>query len=350
MKRFIEQYEGEIFDLLIIGGGITGAAVAYDAASRGLSVALVEKQDFGCATSAATSKLIHGGLRYLSNLEFALVRESLRERRIMENIAPNLVYPLPVLLTSYNRVPPNDLRTLKKGMIVYDLLSFDKGWTWDKSKKLPRHQTIPPEKVIDLEPAMKKEGLQGGHIFYDCSSIFPERLTLAFVKSAVQYGAKVSNYTKAEGFLQKDEKTVCGIRVKDLLSGKRYALEGKLCVNCGGPWADIILKMVSGGVGDTKMVRSEGIHVITKRLTKNHLVTLPASGGKRYLFKPWRRHTLIGITDRQYAGDPDDYKVTKGSILELLEDVNEFIRDDDRLQYEDILYAYGGLRPLVENT
>jgi len=349
MKRFIEQYGGEIFDLLVIGGGISGAAVAYDAASRGLSVGLVEKQDFGCGTSAATSKLIHGGLRYLANFEFSLVRESLRERRTMENIAPNLVYPLPVLLASYDRAPPNDMKTLKKGMIVYDLLSFDKGWTWDKSKKLPRHQTIPSEKVIELEPVMKKEGLKGGHIYSDCSSIFPERLTLAFIKSGVRHGAMVSNYVKAEGFLMKDEKTVCGIRGKDLLNGKEYELKGKLCINCGGPWADIILGMASGGGGDSRMVRSEGIHVITKRLTKDHMVTLSASGGKGYLFKPWRGRTLIGLTDKEYSGDPDDYNVTKESILDLLENVNKFIRDNDRLKYGDILYAYGGLRPLVEN-
>ena len=136
MKRFIENVPNRTFDLIVVGGGITGAAVAYDAASRGFSVALVEKGDFGGATSAATSKMIHGGLRYLANGEFRLVRESLRERRILSNIAPNFVYPVPVLISNGNR-------SIRIGMFLYDLLSFDKGRTWDASKKVPCHHLFP---------------------------------------------------------------------------------------------------------------------------------------------------------------------------------------------------------------
>ncbi len=135
MKRFMDDYKDESFDVLIIGGGITGAAVAYDAASRGLSVALVEKNDFGWATSAATSKVIHGGLRYLKTFEFGLVRESLNERRIMGNIAPNFVYPTPFMFV-------NPTFVMKVGLFVYDLLAFDKKFTWDKSKEIPNHYPL----------------------------------------------------------------------------------------------------------------------------------------------------------------------------------------------------------------
>ena len=140
MKRFIEDYKGNKFDIIIVGGGITGAAVAYAASSRGMKVAVLEKSDFGGATSAATSKLIHGGLRYLANMEFGLVRESLVERRILGNIAPNFVYPIPFMIPSYRKYK-GGMWMIIAGMFLYDMLSFDKNRTWDKSKGLPNHKT-----------------------------------------------------------------------------------------------------------------------------------------------------------------------------------------------------------------
>ena len=180
MKRFTENYKGEKFDLIIIGGGITGAAVAYDAASRGLSVALIDKKDFGGATSSATSKLIHGGLRYLATMEFGLVRESLRERKTMENIAPNFVYPIATMVTTNKLKITNTSLVIKIGMILYDILSYDKGRTWDRSKKIPLHQSLSREKVIEIEPSVKQDGLQrfGIRLYQH----IPERLT-AFINS-----------------------------------------------------------------------------------------------------------------------------------------------------------------------
>jgi len=191
MERFIDKHSDGEFDLAIVGGGITGAAVAYDAAPRGLSVALVEKQDFGCATSAATSKLIHGGSRYLANYEFSLVRESLRERKTLSNIAPNFVYPQPVLVTFYDDRPDSERWMIKVGMTLYDLLSFDKRSTWDKSKQLPSHKMLSATEILRREPNFRAQGLRGATLFYDCRSLCPERLTLAFVKSAVQAGGKL---------------------------------------------------------------------------------------------------------------------------------------------------------------
>lgn len=151
MKRFIEQQNSAHFDLIIIGGGITGATLAYESSLKGLKVALFEKADFGGATSAATSKLIHGGLRYLNNFEFGLVRESLRERRTLENIAPNFIYPLPFMIPSYNSIK-NNRWILLIGMILYDLLSFDKSFTWDSSKKLRGFKSLSAKKTIKKEP------------------------------------------------------------------------------------------------------------------------------------------------------------------------------------------------------
>ncbi len=174
--------------------------MAYIAAARGLSVALFEKKDYGGATSAATSKLIHGGLRYLANGEIRLVRESLRERRILGNIAPNFVYPLPFIMPNYKKWKGNIWKMLL-GMYLYDMLSYDKKDTWDKGKKLENHKLISHRKTIRVEPNLRKENLRNAFYFFDYQSIFPERLTLAFVKSAAEYGARVSNYSPVEGFI-----------------------------------------------------------------------------------------------------------------------------------------------------
>ncbi len=349
MKRFIETYGGETVDLIVIGGGISGAAVAYDAALRGLSVALVEKQDFGCATSAATSKLIHGGFRYLAQAEFCVVRESLHERRTLENIAPNFVYPLPVMVASYHQSFTDTAWAMKAGMVLYDLLSFDKGRTWSRSKRLPLHRSLAPAAALRLEPALKRRGLRRAFVFYDCQCIFPERLTLAFIKSAVAQGAQAANYAKAEGFLFSSHGSLLGVRVKDILSGRTHELKGRLIINCGGPWADLILGLAKKGMQGGHIRRSEGIHLITKKLANEHMVVSMTAEGRHCFLIPWRGHTLIGTTDKEYIGDPDAYRVTKESVLELLREANETFGLAEPLGFEDVLFAYGGLRPLVES-
>ncbi len=350
MDRFIENYTDEKFDVIVIGGGITGASVAYEAAIRGLKVALLEKKDFSWATSAATSKMIHGGLRYLVNGEIGLVRESLCERRVLENIAPNFVYPWPMMMTHYKKPFKNNKWLVKIGMLVYDALSFDKNFTWDSCKKIPVHKTISPKEVLQQESHVRAEGLTGASIFYDCVSIFPERLTLAFIKSAVGYGAKVSNYSKVEGFLMDSKKNVKGVRVKDLLKNKTCEVAGDVTVNCGGPWADIVLGMAKPKEnGDTTLRRSEGIHIITAKrlLSGDYTVGSMTPEGRHFFLIPWRNHTLIGTTDKPFNGNPDDYCVTKESIMELIEDVNSSF-GDGKLSYADVKHTYGGLRPLVE--
>jgi glycerol-3-phosphate dehydrogenase len=340
LKRFIESHRDQHYDIAVVGGGITGAAVAYDAASRGFSVALIERRDFGAATSAATSKMIHGGLRYLQNLELSLVRESLKERRILGNIAPNLVYPIPFLL-----INPNWL--IKLGMVLYDLLSFDKGMTWDKSKKIPWHRSLSAGKTIDLAPVAGKGQLKGAVAFYDCVSIFPERLTLAFIKSAVDHGSDVANHAEVEKFLRSDEGRITGVSVRDLIKGRSLDIESSLTINCTGPWTDRVLGIARGESGQTKIRRSQGIHLITRKLLDRYALSALDPRGGRVSLMPWRDHTLVGITDSEYLGDPDDYEVTSESVLELLDSVNRSLGVENLLRPEDVLYAYGGLRPLV---
>jgi glycerol-3-phosphate dehydrogenase len=347
MDRFIENHSGKLYDIVIIGGGITGAAVAYEAATRGFSVALVEKGDFGGATSSATSKMIHGGLRYLANFEFGIVRESLKERRVLENIAPNFVYPIPFMVPLYKNSKSNKW-ILEPGMIIYDTLSYDKGFTWDKTKKIPLHQLMPGKKVLELEPVVKKEGLTGGIVFYDCASIIPERLTLAFIKSALKCGANVSNYSKVEDFIKESGK-ITGVIVRDLLNEKTVELRGKMTINCGGPWADLILDIARGKHGSQQIRRSEGIHIVTRKLTNKYVVGALTPGGRHCNILPWRGYSLTGTTDQEYIGNPDDYEVTRARIEDFIREVNGAFADPNMIKYSDILYAYGGLRPLVED-
>lgn len=350
MKRFIENYTGEKFDVAVIGGGISGASVAYEAATRGLKVALLEKNDFSWATSAVTSKMIHGGLRYLVNGEVGLVRESLRERRVLENIAPNFVYPWPMMMTHYKKPLKNNKWVVKVGMLVYDVLSYDKNFTWDPCKKIPVHRTISARQVLQDEPHVRAEGLTGASIFYDCTSLFPERLTLAFIKSAVAHGARAANYARVEGFLMDGAKHVLGVKVKDLFSGKMHNVPATVTINCGGPWADIVLGMAKpDGQVNATLRRSEGIHIITskKLLTGNYTIGSMTPEGRHFFLIPWRNHVLIGTTDKPFNGNPDDYRVTKESIMELIADVNSSF-GDGKLSYADVKHTYGGLRPLIE--
>ncbi len=347
LKRFIEEESTEKFDLIIVGGGITGAAVAYIAAARGLSVVLFEKKDYGGATSSATSKLIHGGLRYLANGELKLVRESLRERRILGNIAPNFVYSLPFLMPMYRRWKGNIWKMLA-GMYIYDALSYDKKDTWDKSKRLQNHKLVSYRKTIRLEPNLKMEDLRNAFYFFDYQSIFPERLTLAFIKSAADYGARVSNYTPVEGFIFGEGNRITGVKVRDTFTGATKEVHGELIVNCGGTWADKILNLAAGKVATThKVKRSEGIHIITKKIAGHHVVSLQTDTGGHMMIMPWRDHSLIGTTDKEFLGDPDDYRVSGESIDEIINNVNTYF--GRKISREDIIHAYGGLRPLVDD-
>ena len=347
LKRHIEELTGKKFDLIIIGGGITGAAVAYIAAARGLSVALFEKDDYGGATSAATSKLIHGGLRYLANMEIRLVRESLRERRILGNIAPNFVYPLPFVLPNYKKWKGNIWKMLA-GMYLYDFLSYDKKDAWDKSKRLQNHRLISYSKTIRLEPNLKMENLRNSFYFFDYQSIFPERLTLAFIKSAAEYGAKVSNYSPVTAFKYNTKNGITGIEVKDLFSGVTKNVYADLIINCGGTWADKILGMATKKEFQVhKIKRSEGIHIITDKIAGNHVVSLQREGGGHMMIMPWRDHSLIGTTDKEYDGDPDEYCVSRESINDVIQAVNDNF--GKKISFKDIRHAYGGLRPLVDD-
>ena len=213
---------------------------------------------------------------------------------------------------------------------------------------MPTHKTISRRDVMDIEYNVRDIGLSGASIYYDCQSIFPERLTLAFIKSAVRYGAKVANHAKVYGFLySQDGKTIQGVKVLDLLNNKELDIRSRLTINCGGPWADIILNIAERGDAHHHIRRSEGIHIITKKLVYKHAVLIMTPEGRHFFMIPWRGKTLIGTTDKEYIGNPDNYRVKRESIEEFLREINEYF-GNKHLCYNDIDFAYGGLRPIVD--
>lgn len=343
--RSLARLAGQTYDLVILGGGVTGACVARDAALRGLRVALVEKRDFCSATSGASSKLIHGGLRYLKNFEFGLVRESLRERRLWELHAPHLVYPLPMLLPIY-RGAENSLTEMRAGLTLYDLLAYDRNRLDDPDQRLPRHRGLRPAEVLATEPSLVAEDLVGGALLYDCQMHSPERLELECLLSAAAAGAEVLNYVEAVGFVREGARVV-GARVEGRLPGEGAAeLRAPVVVNATGPWADLMLETL-GQPPQTHLVRSKGIHVITRKLTRE-VALMMAAGTGHFFVLPWRDHSLIGTTDEVYAGHPDAFRVTESDIAGLLATVNKYY-PAAALRREDVLHSYGGMRPLVDD-
>ena len=344
MIRDIKKMAGTNYDVLVIGGGITGAFIAWDSALRGLKAALIDKGDFGAATSAATSKLIHGGLRYLKTFEVGLVRESLQERRIMEIIAPHLVYPLPFVFPGYGwgmRGMPAAI----SAMVFYDTLSYDRKWINDDDKKIPGHEKFSAEQILAMEPILDPAELKGGVIYYDCQMYSPERLTLEPILSAAEYGADVANYVKAEDLIM-DGNRITGAHVVELLTGSEYDIKASITVNAAGPWADLILGKIRGRKHHG-LIRSKGIHIITKPLHKDHALVLQTKTGRHFFIIPWRGFSLIGTTDDVYKGHPDDFKVTEADISDFLGEINATV-PAVRLTRQDIVYQYGGLRPIVE--
>ncbi len=335
------------FDLIVVGGGVTGACIARDAALRGLTVALVEKHDFSHATSAASSKLIHGGLRYLRNLEVGLIRESLRERRIWERNAPHLVYPLAMLMPAYHG-RKDSLNKMRVGLTIYDALAFDRGWLADPDQRLPRHRVLSAAETLALQPELPADGLAGALQYHDCQMFSPERLALECLLSAASAGASLANYARVDGFIREGER-IAGVHVHDLLGGQTAELRAGLVINAAGPWADLLLGKLADrpGAGMT-MIRSKGIHVITRALTGGHALALNGKRGHVFLL-PWREHTLIGTTDEVYEGDPDAFRVTETDIAGLLAAVNEQV-PGLALTRADVIHTYGGLRPLVEDS
>ena len=346
MQRDLAATRDQIFDLLIVGGGITGACIARDASMRGLTVALVEQHDFSHATSAATSKLVHGGLRYLKNGELGLIRASLRERHIWQRIAPHLVRPVSFIVPMYSASGWGRWR-MSAALSIYDLLAFDKGWFRDPTSRLPSHKMISRDDALALEPLIEEEGLQGALVYHECQMHSPERLGLECIIDAVTHGAIVANHASVTGFLR-ERGAVAGAVVRDEITGTLHEVRARLVVNATGPWVDNILGLLSNADRSPRIRRSKGVHLVVKQLTRGNAIVMQTPNGSHLMVIPWRGHSLVGTTDTLFNGLPDAVGVTEGDVEQLLVEVNvNFPRA--RLTRADVVHFYAGVRPLVDS-
>ncbi len=353
MQRKFDALGSPSFDVAVIGGGATGAAIAFDASLRGLRVALIDKGDFGGATSAGSTKLMHGGLRYLANGEIKLVREGLRERRHWARMAKHLVHPLAFVMPSYSGQKPSRL-TLGLGLALYDWLAFDRNRGVDAMQKMPGYRAMTVAQTLglipDLPPQLAGENespsakLSAGLLYHDGQMLSPERLCLALIRSAMAAGAVAVNHAEAADFLIEDNRCV-GFEVKDRLSRKRLQLRAAAVINAAGPWADHIMSAADKKPPRKTLIRSKGIHIVTRNLTRGAALAMPIDD-EHIFITPYMGMSLLATTDTKYDDAPDKVHVTKQDIDALLAKANRAL-PAAKLTRKDVVYTYVGLRPLV---
>jgi glycerol-3-phosphate dehydrogenase len=331
------------YDIFVIGAGITGAGVAREAAMRDLKIAIVDMQDFAAGTSSRSSKLAHGGIRYLSHGDMDLVKEATRERNWMRVQIPHLVRPIPFLFV-HLKESKYKKRDIVAACKVYDFLS-DKDSQFKTFKKYKWYST---EEVIKMEPEYIREGNLGGAVYYD-NNIDDARLTIETIKEAVIRGADALNYCKVVGYLKEDGK-ICGVKCKDLENDIEFDVRSRLVVNATGIWTDELVENYPEDIPRPVIRPTKGVHLQYKRKhIKNNMATIVFSltDGRAFFVLPRNEHyTIIGTTDTDYQGDLANPFCNKEDVDYLIESVKYYFPNAE-LDYKNILSTYAGIRPLV---
>jgi glycerol-3-phosphate dehydrogenase len=355
MNRDLARISQVVPDLLIIGGGIYGVCAAWDAALRGLSVALVERADFGHATSGNSLRIIHGGLRYLQHGDIWRVRQSIHERRAFMRIAPHLVRPIPVFIPAYGH-GLSGREVLAVALALNGVIGVDGRRHREPPRWLPSNRLVSRAEALRLIPDIENTGLTGGAIVYDCQMAHSERLVLAFARSAARAGAQLANYVEATGLLREGSRVV-GVRAVDTLTGAEHEIRARLVINASGPWVGRVLDLGSGRAAirsgglskafniavDRQLTGEYAVGVYSKRTFRDRDAIL--SKGSRLLFiTPWQGRSLIGTVHRPYDGDPDDLKVSEDEIAAFLDDINGAYPAAG-LTMQNISACYAGLLP-----
>ena len=326
------------FDAIIIGAGINGCGIARDAAARGLRVLMLDKGDIGGGTTARSTRLIHGGLRYLEHGELALVRESLREREtLLRRVAPHLVRPLPLLIPLYANRRRGPL-TVRAGMIAYDLLS--------PCKSLPHHRMLTSAEALRRAPGLEAAGLKGAALFFDAQAEYAERLALENALDARAQGATLLTYARVERLIVEGG-AARGVEFTDLLGGTTHAARARLVLNVAGPWVDRVLEKTDAA-GEHLIGGTKGSHIVVRRFPDAPDAALYAEAvedGRPFFIIPWDEKFLIGTTDERYAGDLDCVSAGEREIEYLIRETNRALPSAG-LTRAEVLYTYSGVRPL----
>jgi glycerol-3-phosphate dehydrogenase len=340
MTRRFETIHGQGFDVVVIGGGMAGAGIARDAALRGYRTLLLERKDFAFGTTSRSSKLIHGGLRYLELFDFGLVRESLRERERLQRLAPHLIRPLPFVVPVY-RGARRGLITVRVGMKLYDLLT--------PGKRTEHYRTMSREETLRREPHLEPRDLVGAGFYFDDLLLFPERLCLENALSARRWGALVFNYvevTEIQRKAQSAKRMGWEIEARDALTGGAARVTARVVVNAAGPWVDRVRRLAGVDRGRRCLRTTKGIHLLLPRIT-DHAVYIAAKRDERMFFViPWRDFSLVGTTDTDFEGDLDRLAATGEEVQYLLQETRRVL-PSARVREDEIAYTYAGVRPLA---
>lgn len=341
-KSDLEKLASEEFDVLVIGAGITGAGVAWDAALRGLKVAIIDKEDFSAGTSSGSSKLVHAGLRYLAYLEFGLVHRASLERQWLFKKCPHQTEPIPFIIPVYKNGKYSSFK-LRFAGVMYDLLAH--------FNNTENHKFLSKKETLALIPNIKNNDVLKRSLYYWDGIMDDARVTLEVILSAKEVGALCLNHVEAVSFIKKnnlsDDPVVTGIQAKDTLTGKTFEVKSKVVVNATGPWTDEVLSKIN----DHKemLVPSKGIHIITKRLINQDVVLVITADDDRMMFViPFRKdYSLIGTTDTFYEGDMDHVEVTDEDVKYVISAINNDL--PNIVTKEDVISAYSGIRPLLKS-
>jgi glycerol-3-phosphate dehydrogenase len=339
MNRDLLALSGQYFDLLVIGGGIFGAGVARDAALRGLRVALIEKSDFASGTSSCSSKLIHGGFRYLQQRDFRLVFEACRERHILQRTAPHLVRPLPFLFPIYQGGHIS-LTKLRLGMSLYDWLAL--------RRNVATHRTVSVERTLMNEPSLSRQGLRGAVAFYDCQED-DARLCIDQILHAAELGASCINYCKLTGFVTREDRIVAA-RVRDEVGSCTFEISARVFINAAGPWVEQVCALTPFDARAARLSPAKGIHLVMPRLTRQHAIVFEARSDHRILFViPWGDCSLLGTTDTNFDGDPGQARVEQAEVDYLLKEARALL-PGAALSESDVIATTVGVRSVALST
>jgi glycerol-3-phosphate dehydrogenase len=333
MQRRISALAEQTYDLVIVGGGIFGVCAAWEAVRRGLSVALIEKQDFAHATSAHCFKMVHGGLRYLQHGDVIRMRASSHERAALLRMAPHLVRPLPIAIPTYGHGMQGK-EVLRLALGLYDLMTWDRNrGVTDPQRRIPRSRCLSRTEALELFPHLQRQGLTGAALVHDGQMYSPPRLALAFLRAAVDAGAVAANYIEATGLLWSQEQ-VCGVVARDVLNGDSFTITSRFVLNTAGPWAESFFTQQRGApITPPGTYSRDAYFIVSRRPAQRCALAVLGqtkdpdaliSRSRRHLFiAPWRDCMLIGVWHRVHTGTPDNWTLTEEELRQFLDEINE---------------------------